>query len=182
MRNIILILIIVLAALTRLQPDLSNFTPIISLGLFGAAYFRKDKFSAFLLPMGAWLLGDIIMELMGKRGFHSGTWTVYLTVIAVILFGKFILKKVSLLNVALASIGGSIIFFLITNFAFFYPQPPAIDPLETYYTHDLSGIISSYSAALPFFRTSLVRELFYSGLLFGVFELAKRFYKPLQTV
>ncbi|HSX34636.1 MAG TPA: DUF6580 family putative transport protein, partial [Candidatus Saccharimonadales bacterium] len=68
-------------------------------------------------------------------------------------------------TVAGASIGGSAIFYLVTNFAYFYPP--------TMYPHTAGGVISSYYNALPFFRNTLLGDLFYTGLLFGAYELAK---------
>jgi hypothetical protein len=65
-----------------------------------------------------------------------------------------------------ASLSGSIIFFLLTNFAFLYSQ----------YPHNLSGVIQAYVNGLPFFRGTLLGDLFYSFALFGGYEFA-RLYK-----
>lgn len=181
MRTSILVTMIILAALSRLLPHPFNFTAVTAMGLFGAAYFRNEKHFAFIVPLFAMLLSDICLEFITGYGFHSGTWLVYSTFALVIAFGFLVLKKVSLLNVVLASLGGSLIFFLITNFALFYPASPVNNPALGQYTHDFSGILASYTAGLPFFKNAIVGDLFYSGLLFGSFELAKKFYKPLQT-
>jgi hypothetical protein len=181
MRTSIIVAMILLAALTRLLPHPFNFTAVTAMGLFGAAYFRNEKHFAFIVPILAMIVSDICLEFISGYGFHSGTWLVYSTFTLVIAFGLFILRKVNLLNVVLASLGGSIFFFLITNFAFLYPASPVNNPALGQYTHDFQGIIASYTAGLPFFKNAIVGDLFYSGLLFGAFELAKKFYKPLQT-
>lgn len=72
------------------------------------------------------------------------------------------------MNVILASFISASVFYLITNFAFFYPA--------TMYPRNIEGILASYTAALPFFRNMLVGNLVYSAVLFGSFYLlAKRF-------
>jgi hypothetical protein len=72
----------------------------------------------------------------------------------------------------LASVLGSVLFFLITNFAVwygsaFYPQTPA-------------GLLACYTAGLAFYNqqsffiNSLLGDLFYGGLLFGTYALLQR--------
>ena len=51
-------------------------------------------------------------------GFHDGTAAVYFGYFIISNFGFFLLKKVSILKIAGASILGSLTFFLITNFPF----------------------------------------------------------------
>jgi hypothetical protein len=62
-----------------------------------------------------------------------------------------------------SSLGASIIFFLVTNFAFLYPG----------YAHNIAGITSAYVNGLPFFRGTLFGDLGYSVALFGAYEFAK---------
>jgi hypothetical protein len=181
MRTSIIVIMIILAAFSRLLPHPFNFTAVTAIGLFGAAYFRNEKHFAFIIPISAMILSDIWLEFINGFGFHSGTWLVYSTFALVIAFGLFILKKVNLLSIVLASLGGSLIFFLITNFALFYPASTVNNPALGQYTHDFSGIVASYTAGLPFLKNAIVGDLFFSGLLFGSFELVKKFYKPLQT-
>ncbi|MFN3850213.1 MAG: DUF6580 family putative transport protein [Spirosomataceae bacterium] len=181
MRTSTLVTIILLAALTRLLPHPFNFTAVTAIGLFGAAYFSKEKHWAFIIPFAAMLVSDICLEAMTGFGFYKGMWVTYLSFALVIAFGFFALRKVNTLNIILGSLGGSLIFFLITNFAFLYPEAPIANPALGHYPHNFSGIIASYSAGLPFFRNAIVGDLFYSGILFGSFALIQKFYKPLQT-
>jgi hypothetical protein len=58
--------IVVLAALTRLAPHPPNVTPIAAMALFGGAYFRGRKI-AFLLPLAAMLLSDLVLGVRGLR-------------------------------------------------------------------------------------------------------------------
>jgi hypothetical protein len=69
----------------------------------------------------------------------------------------------SAVRVGLTSIAASVVFYVFTNFALFYP--------ETLYPHTFAGIIQSYVAGIPFFRNALAGDLFYSAALFGSFYL-----------
>ena len=75
-----------------------------------------------------------------------------------------ICKKFS--NIALGTLAGSVIFFLLTN--------TAVWAFGTMYVHDLSGLFTSYYYALPFFRNELLGDLFYSGVLIGGYEMIKK--------
>ena len=42
------------------------------------------------------------------------------------------------------------------------------------YPHNLAGLITCYEMGIPFFRSTLLSDVIYSGVLFGAFELAQR--------
>ena len=75
------------------------------------------------------------------------------------------LKKVSVKNLIFASVTASVSFFVITNFG--------VWALGTLYPKTPAGLLSSYIAAIPFFQYSLIGDLFFVGLMFGVYELVK---------
>ena len=60
-RNIALVLLIVLAISTRLIPHYPNFTAVGAAAIFGGAMF-KNSFKAFLIPIAALFLSDIILN------------------------------------------------------------------------------------------------------------------------
>lgn len=151
--------LIVLGTLMRLLPHAANFTPVGSLALFGGAHLKKRY--ALLLPLISLVLSDLFI------GFDSleSRLTVYGAFILIGLLGLLLRKRATMVNVALATVTGSIIFFLVTNFVFFYPP--------TMYSHDLAGMMSSYYNALPFLRNMMIGDLVYSGVIFGAYELSK---------
>jgi len=67
-------------------------------------------------------------------------------------------------NVLGASLFGSIIFFLVTNFAV-WAVPHSM------YPHNLQGLLQSYIMGLPFLKNTLLGDLFYVGALFGLYEV-----------
>ncbi len=151
-------LLVILGVVMRLMPHAANFAPVSAIALFGGVYLSRKY--ALLLPIAALVLSDALI------GFDSleSRLTVYGSFLIVGLIGLMIRKNKNILTIAGGAISGSIIFYLITNFAFFYPG--------TMYPHSLSGVLESYYMGLPFFRNTLLGDLFYSGLLFGVYELA----------
>lgn len=162
------LLLLVLGAGMRLLPHLPNFTPLAAIALFGGVYLKREY--ALVLPLAALLLSDFAL------GFDSwqGRLTVYGSFLLIGLLGLAIRRRKSLGMVVAGSLGGSIIFYLVTNFAFFY------EPVM--YPHTLEGVMSSYYNALPFFRNTLLGDLLYTGLLFGAYELARLLVKQRSRV
>ena len=149
--------LIALGVALRILPHEANFAPIAAIALFGGVYLRRGY--ALLLPLAALVLSDIAI---GFDSFH-GRAVVYGSVAIIGMVGLAVRKRKSLATVIGGSVAGSLIFFLITNFVYFYP------PLM--YQHNLSGMLNSYYNALPFFRSTMASDLFYVGILFGSYEL-----------
>lgn len=166
-RFIVLTLLVIAAALTRviplLIPHMWNFTAVGALAIFAGAQFN-DKRLAFIMPLMAMALSDLFIG----NGFSM---LVYTGFIAMVACGYLIRRKVSVTNVILASFISASVFYLITNFAFFYPV--------TFYPHNVSGILASYTAALPFFRNMLIGNLVFSAVLFTSFYLLSKRYPVL---
>jgi hypothetical protein len=143
--------------------NISNFNAVIASAVFAGAYLSKTRY-ALLIPVITMLLTDAII------GFYDLPYmaVVYGSFILAFMIGKFYSKKPSLLRYIVVALGGSLSFFLITNFAWwpFY---------TTLYPHTISGLIESYTMALPFYKNSLISDLLFSGILFGGFEMAKVF-------
>ncbi|MDR3628424.1 MAG: hypothetical protein P4L45_16385 [Ignavibacteriaceae bacterium] len=155
-RILTILLMIFGAAFMRIMPHYPNFTPIAGMALFGGAYFPNKK-TAFIIPVTAMFLSDLIL------GFHSTMWAVYLSFILIAAIGLSLRKGKKISNIILASTASSVLFFVITNFAVWLAW--GIYPMS--YT----GLIECYIAAIPFFHYTMLGDLFYAGVLFGVFEL-----------
>ncbi len=154
----VLTLMVFVAAFVRLLPHPPNFAPIAAMALFGGAYFNK-KSHALVIPLAAMFLTDAII------GFYSSTWLTYLSFALIVVLGIVMLKKVSVKKLILASITASVSFFVITNFG--------VWALGTLYPKTPAGLLESYIAAIPFFQNSLLGDLFFVGVMFGVYELIK---------
>ncbi len=160
-------LMVFAAAFVRLLPHPPNFAPIAAMALFGGAYFKKKSF-AFIIPLLAMFLTDAII------GFYSYAWMVYISFALIVVLGIVMLKKVSVKNVIIASLTASVSFFIITNFG--------VWALGTLYPKTPAGLMESYIAAIPFLQNSLIGDLFFSGVMFGVYEIVKHNVPALQKV
>jgi hypothetical protein len=161
--------VIVAGALFRFIPHWPNFTPIAAMALFGGAYLGR-KHLAFIIPFAAMFLSDLVL------GLHKDMWAVYLAFGITVLIGTWIRSKIKFVNIVAASVASSIIFFLLTNFAAWLSSP--------IYTQTFPGLVQCYIAGLAFFNNGslgisfflneIAGALFYNGLFFGVYALARQ--------
>lgn len=156
---------VLIAALSRIIPHPDNVAPIAAMALFGGAYFSR-KSMAFLIPFLAMVLSDLFI------GFHRQIPTVYLSFALTVMIGFFLRSNKKALSILWASLGSSVLFFLITNLGVWL--------FDGLYPHTMSGLGTCYTAAIPFFRNSLFGDLLYAAILFGSFSLAERRFPSLQ--
>lgn len=158
----IIYLIIIFAVVSRFIPHLNNFAPITALAIFSAVYLPKKQ--AIVIPLAARLVSDIFL------GFFS--WPLMVAVYAAhlsgVLFGLWIKKAGPTVSqksfkILGSSLGASLVFFLVTNFAFLYAE----------YPHTLQGIVLAYTNGLPFLRGTVIGDLSYVVALFGAYEVVK---------
>jgi hypothetical protein len=157
---------ILAGALTRLLPHPVNFTPIAAMALFGGTYL-KDKKLAFLIPMSAMLLSDILLEIINGTGFHSMMIFVYGSMAISTMFGFFLRGREQRQTIMVASLTGSMLFFIITNFGEWLTQ--STYPMNT------AGLIDCYVKAIPYFRGTLMGDLFYNLIFFVGFAIVNKF-------
>lgn len=168
-KNTILIptLLILLGIVTRFLPHPANFAPIGAIALFGALYLPKKY--ALIIPLVAMFISDIFI------GFYS--WqimsAVYGSFILAGVMGLIIRKKKNFFSVISVALLSSMLFFAITNFA--------VWAFGTMYIHNFAGLIQSYTMAIPFFKNSLLGDLFYVGVLVGGFEFVQSVIKKRLT-
>ncbi|MFQ3591846.1 MAG: DUF6580 family putative transport protein [Gemmataceae bacterium] len=156
-RLIVLAAMIAAAALARLIPHPPNFTPIGAMALFGGACFA-DRRLAFLLPLAAMFLSDLLL------GLHVLIPVVYGSFAVNVLLGRWLRSRRTLVNTATVTLLGSIQFFVVTNFACWL----------LWYPHTLAGLTACYIAAIPFFHNTLLGDAVCATALFGGLALAER--------
>ncbi|HLK61836.1 MAG TPA: DUF6580 family putative transport protein [Bryobacteraceae bacterium] len=145
------IALMVLAALVRVVQNL-NFAPVGAMSLFCGARMRGWK--AYVLPLALMVVTD---PLVG--GYSRATPLIYACFLLNVWIGTHLRKTENPLWIGSASMAGSVVFFLFTNFAFLFP---------TTYAHNFAGILQSYAAGIPFFGRTLASDLVYSAALFGL--------------
>lgn len=157
MPKLIPILLIIFGASLRLFPHPDNFAPITALALFGGVYLPKKY--AFIIPLVALVISDLVLGFYGFTQFF-----VYGSSLISGLIGLMSRKRKNLPTILIATILASVLFYLITNFAVW------LEP-RSWYSKDLAGLIQSYIAGIPFFRNTLLGDIFYTGLFFGIYQL-----------
>jgi len=106
-------------------------------------------------------------------GFHSTQLFVYAGIVITVMLGFALKNRTRALPIAGASLISSVIFFILTNFGVWM--------MQDMYPHDAAGLIASYVAALPFFTNSILGDLGFAALLFGVFSFAEKRFPKLQA-
>lgn len=182
--------IIFLATISRFIPHLANFAPITALAIFSAANLDWKK--SVGLTLAARFISDVFLGFFSwplmlavyashLAGVGLGVWiknnpsqpsllqregeTAVTPSLAKEGAGGVNLNR--WFKIIASSLGASVVFFLVTNFAFLYAD----------YSHNLSGIILAYTNGLPFFRGTVLGDLGYTAALFGSLEAVKYFIK-----
>ena len=168
---LIAVLLILAAAISRVIMYPHNFSPMIGIAIFAGAVIH-DKRLAFALPLFSMLLSDLMFEVFKiAPGFWGWGQLVGYGIFALVTFMAFSMKKINPVNIAGYSILSSVIFFLLSNTSFYIFD----NPLYHTYPQNFNGFVDCFVQALPFFRTSLVADLVYSGVLFGSYYLVQEY-------
>jgi hypothetical protein len=184
-RTLIVIGAVLLAALSRLMPHPPNFAPITAMALFGAATLT-DRRLGILTPLVALFVSDMCIEVANRMGWmtswgiYSGMWVMYVAYSLIILLGLLLRKHRTAPAIAGATLAGSVVFFLVSNFAVW--ATGSLDIKGIPYPHTLEGLIYCYREGIPFFRNTLLGDVFYSTVLFGGFALAERWIPALRRL
>ena len=149
--------LVLVAVFLRFIPHPPNFSPIGALALFAGVHFSK-RWVAFAIPFVALFLSDLVL------GFHVTMWAVYLSFALVVALGLLIRSNKTTKNIILSSLVGSLVFFLITNFAVWQTGMYGIN---------FKGLVACYIAGLPFLENSVMGDLVYNGGLFSVWAFVE---------
>lgn len=166
-RFIFIVSVIFAAAIFRLLPHWPNFTPIAAIALFGGTYISR-KSLAFAIPILAMLVSDAII------GFHSNMLAVYISFSIIVMIGFLVRKKIRFGSVLIASVSGSVIFFILTNFSSWISSP--------LYAKTWEGLVTCYIAGLPFFNNGIMGDIFYNAIIFGGFYFIQQKYSVLAGI
>jgi len=171
-----IVLMIVLLAMARLLPHPYNFSPVAAMALFGGAYF-KNRIQAFLIPLSAMWLSDFFLNYayFGKPVlFYPGSALVYLSFVLIVLIGKTLLRNYGLMRLAGSSVAASVLFYIITNAGVWF--------FSGMYPLSYTGGLACYTAALPFFGTTLAGDLIYTFTVFYGFAFAASHIPAMQKI
>lgn len=160
-----LITLFAVARIVTREFHLYNLAPVGALGLF-SAFIIKDKRIAIAIPLIAMLLADMFFQFFTSiPGFYGQEqlW-VFGGVTLVSLLGM-TMKKANAVNILGYTLGGSLIFFIVSNFGSF---------LSGMWGLNAAGLIKTYVMAIPFYEKTLVGELLGSAVLFGGYNFVTK--------
>jgi hypothetical protein len=155
--NQIAILIVAVGIILRLLPHPANFAPVGAIALFGGTYLNKKW--AVWLPLVVMIATDSII------GFHNLVLFTWGSLVLIALLGLWLRNHKNIPNIIFGTLTGSLLFFFITNFGVW-----AFTPM---YAHTWAGLVYCFVMAVPFFRNTVASDLFYVGVFFGTYEMAK---------
>jgi len=169
MQNLLVILkkgifpisLILILALARLIPHPYNFSPMLAVGIFSGFYFRQFYLGLFIVIFSMFI-GDLFL------GFHSTMFFTYISLAIAVLIGLYV-KHFKFTEILFSGLASSVCFFIITNFG-------AWLTLEMY-TKNLTGLLQSYSMAIPFFHNTLISTFVYLFFLKLLCDLSVEYLK-----
>lgn len=164
----LVVLLILLAAASRLLPHPPNFAPVAAIGLFAGAML--DRRAAWAVPLVALLASDLVIGFYHPVGM---LWN-YLAFASCLLLGSGLLARGRRTTPRLvgATLGSAVTFFALSNFGMW---------ASGYYPRTWAGLVECYTAALPFFRNTLVSDIVYVAALFGGHALISRWVTRQRT-
>ncbi len=180
----VFLLIVILGLASRFwMVDMPNFKPVAALILFGGFFFRRSWAAA---------IGLIVIMLLSDLKLGVYDWKlsacVYTSLAIAAGLGVWIRRSIEngspthmgfqqATRFAIASLIMSTVFYVLTNGAVWW--------IGQWYSVTWSGMVACYTAGLPFYRATLLGDLFFTGALVGgycVFEtLQLRYAKRRQA-
>ena len=164
------------AIASRLVPHEYNFAAFGAFALFCGCFLRG--IAAWVIPLAAYAISESLGRMIGLPSMsNSLLFSVLLGYTLSVAAGvavrflnhspKTVASAISpLVGVLVASLVGSIGFFIVTNFASW------LDP-RMQYPQTLAGLINSYVMGIPFYRTTLLSDLVFGQVFFGSYYVAR---------
>jgi hypothetical protein len=151
---LLVVFLIAFDVVARLLPHVPGFWPFAASALFAGRMIRTPAL-AFVVPLAALALSNAVLPGDDWRILA----VVYIATAIPALLGMTTRNARAVFAVPAASVAGSLIFFVLTNFA--------VWAFGTLYSFDWQGLVQCYVAALPFLDKTVIGDLFWNAVLFG---------------
>ncbi len=138
-----------------------NFSPLFALAIFGGAAFSW-RFAA-LAPLATLVIGDLLIAAVagGEWGFYRDQAFTYLGFLVIVACGVSLRTRRDAARIALAGLGGSTAFFIVSNFGVWITGGGRSHPLTP------SGLLMCFVDAIPFFAPTVLSMAIFLPLLFS---------------
>lgn len=151
--------VIAAAVVARYLPHPWNLTPVGAMFLFCG--FAAARPVTVVAPLAAYAASDLgLNTLVYHTPFGVSTLFVWLGFMLVWTVGRALKAFASLWWLYPAALASAVIFFLVSNFGVWLSAGM--------YPPSLAGLVAAYAAGLPFFQPTLIGDLVYGTLFFGV--------------
>src|SRR5450432_1150306 len=171
------LLLVIIAALYRIIPGRPfGFAPQWAMAVFAGAVI-KDKKWAFIIPVLSMFISDLLYQVLyiggltNMQGFYEGQWQNYILFALLVLVGMAV-KKINVLQIAVASVAAPTLYFLASNFLVWASNgnTRGLDRPKTF-----NGLMLCYSDGIPFYRMSILATLVFSAILFGSYLFIRNY-------
>jgi hypothetical protein len=151
-------LFVLFAVAVRFLPHPLGFTPVMAALLyFGARGTRRRLWIPFALLAASDVVLTKFVYVYPLSWDHIVTWAWYA---AILWLGTRLRDSSSVIRVGLSCLAGSVSFFVVSNFAVWLAW--------NMYPKTFAGLMTCYTAALPFFRRGIEGDMFFSAAMFGL--------------
>ncbi|RQO29905.1 hypothetical protein DBR32_15125 [Taibaiella sp. KBW10] len=170
----LLVLFAVISRIMSIEQHIWNFASIGAISLFSGAIFKNKSFS-FALPLIAYLITDIYLQVTRGTGFYDASQFFVYGAMALIVWIGTKMKRATWYNVIGFAVLSSATFFIVSNFgvwfAGFFPSKYVMYPTT------LTGLIDCFVAGIPFYKNTFASDIVFSGVLFGLYAFYAKFTK-----
>lgn len=154
-----------LGAIIRLAPHPPNFAPVGATSLFAGA--RLPVWQAYLVPLALMAITDpILARFYGVPAFSKGTLFIYASFLISVWLGRRLRDSKNVLKIGAVSLLNSMQFFVISDLG--------VWALSKTYPRTITGLADCYVAAIPFFGYTVLSDLLYTAVLFGLYAVLSR--------
>jgi hypothetical protein len=158
------VILITVGVIFRLLQWTPNFSPVTAIALFGGACLLDKKWS-LIIPLVSLFIGDVLLALMNHYPvFHDTILFVYGAFLLIVLLGWQLRNgDFSNLKVGGFAVLSSVLFFFISNFG--------VWAVGTLYPPTWEGLIACFTMAIPFYKFTLLGDVVYTIIFFGIYQL-----------
>jgi hypothetical protein len=162
--------------------SISNFAPLAAIALCSAAYFPARY--KFTVPFAALLVSDVVLDLYYGYSLASPfVISHYIGFAIVACLGLLLSGRASFKTLLPASIGASVIFYLVTNSVSWIYDPGYAKTFAGFIQAQTVGL-AVYGGTTPswmFLRNSLVGDLFFTALFVACMKFSGRHTAAIET-